>query len=95
MVAGLDAEMPADAPLERYRGHMSRVLRLRPMTAETSPYSAVAWPPLVSRTMMLLEKPQPLRELLRLSTKSGGVTAADVLRAVEILTVTKLAGFDG
>ncbi len=95
MVAGLEVEMPADAPLERYRGHMSRVVRLRPMTAETSPYSAVAWPPLISRTMMLLEKPQPLRELLRLSTKSGGATAADVLRAVEILTVTKLAGFDG
>ena len=94
MVAGLEAEMPADAPLERYRGHMSRVLRLRPISKETSAFSTVAWPPSVSRTMMLLERPQPLRELLRLATKSGTINSAEVLRAVEVLTVTKLAAFD-
>jgi len=94
MLAGLEAEMPADAPLERYRGHMNRVLRLRPMTKELASFSSVAWPPVVSRVMMLLERPQPLKEILRLATKSGTSGAADILRAVELLTVTKLAAFD-
>ena len=93
LIAGLESEMPADAPLERYRGHMSRVLRLRSVTPEIAPFSAVAWPPSVSRAMMFLGKPLPLKELLRVATKSGTATA-DVLRAVEILTVTRLAAFD-
>jgi serine/threonine protein kinase len=94
MLAGLEAELPADAPLERYRGHLNRVLRMRPMSNATAPFTAVAWPPVVSRVMMLAERPQPLKEILRLATKSGTTQAADVLRAVEILTTTRLAAFD-
>lgn len=94
MVAGLEAEMPGDAPLERYRGHMNRVLRLRPLAPDMTAFSSVAWPALVSRIMMLLEKPQSLKDVLRLATKTGSFTAADVLRAVEVLTATRLAAFD-
>jgi hypothetical protein len=73
---------------------MNRVLRLRPLAPDMAAFSSVAWPALVSRIMMLLERPQGLKDVLRLATKTGSFTAADVLRAVEILTATRLAAFD-
>ncbi len=90
MVAGLEAEMPGNVPLDRYRGHLSRVLRLRPPPPELA---AVTWPPSVSRLRALREAPLALRELLRLGAQSGAA-ATDLLRAVEVLTAAGVAAFD-
>lgn len=90
MLAGLEAEMPGNVPLDRYRGHLSRVLRLRPPSPGLV---AVVWPASVSRLLVLLDRPLALRELLRLGAQSGA-TAPELLRAVEVLTVAGLAAFD-
>ncbi|HRG99030.1 MAG TPA: serine/threonine-protein kinase [Polyangiaceae bacterium] len=90
MLAGLEAEMPGNVPLDRYRGHLNRVLRLRPPPPELV---AVAWPPSVSRLCVLLDAPLPLRDLLRLGAQEGAA-APELLRAVEVLTAAALAAFD-
>jgi eukaryotic-like serine/threonine-protein kinase len=90
MLAGLEAEMPGNVPLDRYRGHLNRVLRLRPPPPELA---AVTWPPSVSRLSVLLDAPLPLRDLLRLGAQTGAA-APELLRAVEVLTAAGLAAFD-
>ena len=94
MVAGLEAEIPGDSPLERYRSHMGRTLRRRAVDADTAPLVAVTWPPTISRVLMLLERAQPLRNVVKSATRSSHASAADILRAVEILVVTRLVAFD-
>ncbi|MBK6460602.1 MAG: serine/threonine protein kinase [Myxococcales bacterium] len=90
LVAGLEAEMPGNVPLDRYRGHLSRTLRSRPTPRELV---GVTWPASVSALRALLDPPLALREVLRLGAQSGAA-APELLRAVEVLTAAGLAAFD-
>lgn len=87
ILAGLEAREPTDAPVERYRAHLDRVLSPVPKTPLTE---SIVWPTVVQSVLAAIQQPISLRDLLLGVVRPGHVGAGDVLRAVELLFAAKL-----
>ncbi|CAN5924407.1 hypothetical protein BH11MYX4_BH11MYX4_19920 [soil metagenome] len=85
MLAGLEAAKPGDAPMEEHRHHLDRVVTARPPQDELVMLGGVIWPQVVARVQTLVTQPTALRDVLKAAAKTVGLTAGDVLRALEIL----------
>ena len=89
MIAGLEAAQPADAPLHTFRPYLD--VSLGPGATTRARLRTLTWPPLLMRILELTQEPVPLRDILAYATRTAeGVTANDVLRAVQILLAGKL-----
>jgi serine/threonine-protein kinase len=87
MLAGLEAAKPGDAPMDEHRNHLDRLVALRAAPSDDLATSLedVVWPALVSRVQSLLKQPTKLRDVLKGAARTGGLSAGDVLRCLEIL----------
>lgn len=89
MLAGLEAAKPGDAPMDEHRNHLDRMIVARghggPDDELVLALENVIWPPLVARVQSLVKEPVQLREVLKGAARTGGLTAGDVLRGLEIL----------
>jgi serine/threonine-protein kinase len=87
MLAGLEAAKPGDAPMDEHRNHLDRLVALRAAPSDDLATSLedVVWPALVSRVQSLLKQPTKLRDVLKGAARTGGHSAGDVLRCLEIL----------
>jgi eukaryotic-like serine/threonine-protein kinase len=85
MLAGLEVAKPGDSLFEAYRARLDN--KLLPSSGSDDLFSleAIAWPPVVERVRSLVERPTPLRDLLKVARQGGDLTAGDVLRALEVL----------
>lgn len=88
MLAGLEAAKPGDAPMDEHRNHLERlIVAVGPGSTDelVMALENIVWPPLVARVQTLVKQPTPLREVLKGAARTGGLTAGDVLRGLEIL----------
>lgn len=87
MLAGLEAAKPGDAPMEEHRGNLDRIVGAT-STNDSEDLLAlenIVWPALVARVQSLVKQPTKLRDVLKGAARTGGLTAGDVLRGLEIL----------
>jgi serine/threonine-protein kinase len=90
MLAGIEAAHPGDSPLETWRDRLDRPLA--PSGEDRKALSGVAWPTLVARVLSLTTSPKPVRDILKVAARTGGTASpSDVLRAIEVLLVSRLA----
>ena len=89
MLAGLEASQPTDTPLETFRERLDDSL----VPTHDRRLASVTWPPLVTRVLAVISAPRQLRELLKSAARGGSTSAADVLRATEILLAAKLVAW--
>ena len=88
MLAGLEAAKPGDAPMDEHRNHLDRAVTGHVRTEggdDTLGLEHVIWPPVVARVQSLVKQPTKLRDVLKAAARTGGLTAGDVLRGLEIL----------
>jgi serine/threonine-protein kinase len=85
MVAGLESAYPAEAPIDRWRDRLDKVL-----LPKRGALSDAVWPAVVQRLQALVTSPMPLREVLKAAARAGAQGAGDALRAVEILLAAGL-----
>lgn len=96
MLAGLEAAKPGDSPVEEHRNHLDWPIvagRRKDQSEELSALENVIWPPLVARALSLVKQPTKLRDVLKAAARAGGMTAGDVLRALEILHTAGLVSW--
>ncbi len=90
MIAGVEAAHPNDTPLEVWRDRLDKTIGLS--GEDRKALSGVAWPTLVSRVLSIIAVPRSIREVLKVAARSGGASSAsDVMRAIEVLLVARLA----
>lgn len=88
MLAGLEAAKPGDAPMDEHRANLDRTVGCRGGADER--LESIIWPPVVARVQSLVKQPTQLREVLKGAARTGGLTAGDVLRGLEILVAAGL-----
>jgi serine/threonine-protein kinase len=88
ILAGIEVAQPGEAPVEKWRARYSDVIG--PATMLRPKLRGAPWPPLVRRFLDATDEPAPLRDVLATLAGAGGTTAADALRALEILLAGKL-----
>ena len=88
MIAGLEASHAGDTPLDTYRDKLDATLAAS--GDDRKSLKGVAWPPMVARVLAIVSTPKPLREILKMAARGGAVSAADVLRAVDVLVAARL-----
>jgi serine/threonine-protein kinase len=96
MLAGLEAAKPGDSPMEEHRNHLDRQIvagRRKDQGEELSMLENVIWPPLVARALALVKQPISLRDVLKGAARAGGISAGEILRALEILHTAGLVSW--
>jgi serine/threonine-protein kinase len=88
VLAGVEAAQPGDAPIEKWRARLDDVIG--PATTLRPKLRTAPWPPLVKWLFEATDEPAPLRNVLDAVARTGGATASDALRALEILLAGKL-----
>jgi serine/threonine-protein kinase len=88
LLAGMEVALPGEAPVEKWRARYGDVVG--PATTLRPKLRGAAWPPLVKRLLEETTEPAPLLDVLGALARNGGITAADALRALEILLAGKL-----
>jgi serine/threonine-protein kinase len=88
VVAGVEVAEPGETPVEKWRDRYGDVIG--PATTLRPRLRRAAWPPVVKRFLEAADEPAPLRDVLATLARAGGTTAADALRALEILLAGKL-----
>jgi len=88
LLAGMEAALPGETALERYRGRLHDVVG--PGTRERLGLAALRWPPQIAAIEALARRPRRLSELLSDATRGGQTTAGTVLRVLDILLAAKL-----
>ena len=88
LLSGMEAALPGETELERYRGRLHDVLG--PGTRERPALAALKWPPQISAIEALARRPRRLSEVLSDATRGGQTTAGMVLRVIDILLAAKL-----
>ena len=86
MLAGVEAATPTDTPLEKYRDRLDDTV----IPTKDRRLQSIGWPPMVTRVLAVCSAPRTVRELLKTAARGGSTSAADVLRAMEILLAAKL-----
>ena len=98
MLAGLEAAKPGDAPMDEHRANLDRTIFAmppRPGLDDLMALDTIAWPPLIARVQSLVKQESTLRDVLRGAARTGGLTAGDVLRGLDILLVAGLVVWKG
>ncbi|MDB4934821.1 MAG: serine/threonine protein kinase [Labilithrix sp.] len=94
MIAGLEAAKPGDAPMEEHRDHLDRVIGKKESGADDLlSLDGIVWPPLVTRVQSLVKTDAKLRDILKAAARTGGLTAGDILRGLEVLLAAGLVGW--
>lgn len=88
IVAGMEAAIPGETALEKYRTHLHDVVG--PGKRDRPRLVATRWPPQVAAVEALARRPRRLSELLSDATRGGQNTAGSVLRVLEILIAAGL-----
>jgi serine/threonine-protein kinase len=88
LVAGIEVAEPGDTPVEKWRSRYADVIG--PATTHRPKLRLLSWPPVVKRVLDATNEPAPLRDVLASLARNGGTTAADALRALEILLAGRL-----
>ncbi len=88
IVAGMEAAVPGETALEKYRTHLHDMVG--PGPRDRARLAAVRWPPQVAAVEALARRPRRLSELLSDATRGGQNTAGSVLRVLEILIAARL-----
>ena len=88
VLAGMEAAVPGESALERYRGRLHHVLG--PGRRDRPGLLHVKWPPQISAVEALARRPRRLSEVLSDATRGGQTTAGSVLRIVDVLLAARL-----
>ncbi len=88
MLAGMEAAVPGESALERYRTRLHAVVG--PGRRDRPGLLQVRWPPQVAAVEALSRRPKRLSELLSEATRGGQTTAGSVLRALDMLLAAHL-----
>jgi serine/threonine-protein kinase len=88
VLAGVEVAEPGETPVARWRARYDDVIG--PATTVRPKLRGAPWPPLVKRLLEATDEPAPLREVLSTLASDGQTSAADALRALEILLAGKL-----
>jgi serine/threonine-protein kinase len=94
MLAGLEAAKPGDAPMDEHRNHLDRTIGRKEGAADDLfTLDNIVWPPLVTRVQSLVRQDAKLRDVLTAAARTGGITAGDILRGIEILLAAGLVAW--
>jgi serine/threonine-protein kinase len=88
VLAGMEVALPGDTPVEKWRSYYAQVIG--PATTVRPKLRVATWPPVAKRFLDASDEPAPLRDVLAAIAGAGGTTAADALRALEVLLTGKL-----
>ena len=88
ILSGMEAAVPGESALERYRTRLHHVLG--PGRRDRPGLLDVKWPPQVSAIEALARRPRRLSEVLSDATKGGHTTAGSVLRVVDVLLAARM-----
>lgn len=88
ILAGMEAAVPGETALEKYRGRLHDVVG--PGPRDRAKLAATRWPPQVAAVEALARRPRRLSELLSDATRGGQNTAGSVLRVLEILIAARV-----
>jgi serine/threonine-protein kinase len=88
LVAGIEVAVPGETPVDKWRSRYADVIG--PATTLRPQLLLLPWPPVVKRFLDATNEPAPLRDVLSTLAHAGGTTAADALRALEILLASRL-----
>jgi hypothetical protein len=92
VLAGVEAALPGEAAVERYRSRLHSVVGPGP---RDRPALALAkWPPQLAAVEALARRPKRLSELLSEATRGGLTSAGSVLRAIEILSAARVISIE-
>ena len=91
VVAGVEAAVSNDASLAAWRARYDDVLGPSPLASARM--RSAAWPPLYARLIDAIGQPRPLRDVLAVMAKAETATANEVLRALAVLFIAKLAAW--
>ncbi|CAN5787938.1 hypothetical protein BH09MYX1_BH09MYX1_47490 [soil metagenome] len=93
VVAGMEAAVPGEKALEKFRGRLHDVVG--PGPRDRPKLIPLRWPPQVAAVEALARRPRRLSELLSDATRGGQTTAGSVLRMLEILIAARLVALTG
>jgi serine/threonine protein kinase len=94
MLAGLEAAKPGDAPMDEHRNHLERTIGRKSGTDDDLlTLENMVWPPLVTRVQSLVKQDTKLRDVLKAAARTGGLTAGDILRGLDILMAAGLVAW--
>jgi tRNA A-37 threonylcarbamoyl transferase component Bud32 len=88
ILAGMEAAVPGESALERYRGRLHHVIG--PGRRDRPGLLHVKWPPQISAIEALARRPRRLSEVLSDATRGGHNTAGSVLRVIDVLLASRL-----
>ncbi|HEY1955497.1 MAG TPA: serine/threonine-protein kinase [Polyangiaceae bacterium] len=88
ILAGMEAAVPGESALERYRTRLHHVLG--PGRRDRPGLLHVKWPPQISAIEALARRPRRLSEVLSDATRGGHTTAGSVLRVVDVLLAARM-----
>jgi len=88
ILAGMEAAVPGESALERYRGRLHSIIG--PGRRDRPGLLRVKWPPQIAAIEALARRPRRLSELLSDATRGGHTTAGSVLRIVDVLLASRL-----
>ena len=88
ILAGMEAAVPGESALERYRGRLHHVIG--PGRRDRPGLLRVKWPPQIAAVEALARRPRRLSELLSDATRGGHTTAGSVLRVIDVLLASHL-----
>jgi len=91
VVAGVEAAESSDASLAKWRARYDDVIG--PPVSVSAKMRVAPWPPLYAHLIEVVSQPRPLREVLSAVAMAGTTTANEVLRAIEVLLIAKLAAW--
>ncbi len=88
ILAGMEAAVPGESALERYRTRLHHVLG--PGRRDRPGLLHVKWAPQIAAVEALARRPRRLSEVLSDATRGGQNTAGAVLRIVDVLLASRL-----
>lgn len=88
ILAGMEAAVPGESALDRYRGRLHHVIG--PGKRDRPGLLHVKWPPQIAAIEALARRPRRLSEILADATRGGQNTAGSVLRVVDVLLMSRL-----
>jgi len=88
ILAGMEAAVPGESALERYRTRLHHVLG--PGRRDRPGLLHVKWPPQIAAIEALARRPRRLSEVLSDATRGGHTTAGSVLRVVDVLLAARM-----
>ncbi len=70
-----------------------RSLQVQDGADDVMSLQSVIWPPVVARVQSLVKQPTKLRDVLKAAARTGGMSAGDALRGLEVLHAAGLVAW--